>query len=70
MRKPCGTFRLGLLPLAVAGFIVAVEAMEGPLQLDWKLGLAFDRFGSPALAGKLLADSRPEVAVGRLNPLR
>src|SRR5271157_4292733 len=64
-----GPFRLALLPLAIAGFIVAVEAMESPLQLDRQLGLASDRFGSPAPAGKLLADSRPEVAVGRLIPL-
>src|SRR5208282_2486620 len=35
-----GPFRLALLPLAVARFIVAIEAMESPLQLDRKLGLA------------------------------
>ena len=64
-----GPFRLALLPLAVAGFIVAVEAMESPLQLDRQLGLASDRLGSSALAGKFLPDSRPEVAVGRLLPL-
>src|SRR5208337_2203379 len=64
-----GPFRLALLPLAVARFIVAVEAMESALQLDRQLGFACDRFGSPALARKFLADSGPEVAVGRLIPL-
>ena len=64
-----GPFRFALLPLAIAGFIVAVEAMESPLQLDRELGLAFDRLGSSPLAGKLFPDSRPEVAVGRLLAL-
>jgi len=64
-----GPFRFALLLLAVTGFIVAVKAMESPLKLDRQLGLAFDCFGSPALARKFLPDSRPEVAVGRLVPL-
>jgi hypothetical protein len=62
-------FRFAPFPLAVASLVIAVEAVQSPLQLDRELGLAADRFGSPPLAGKLFPDARPEVAVSRLLSL-
>jgi hypothetical protein len=65
-RLVAGPVRLAPFPEAIAGLIVAVEAVESPLKLDRELGLARNSIGLPTLAGQLLADAGPEVAIGRL----
>ena len=55
-----------LLPQAVILLVVAVEAVQRPLQFDGELRFAAHRFGLAALLGQVLADAQPEVAVGRL----
>jgi hypothetical protein len=46
-----------LFPQAVGLFVVAVETVERPLQLDGQLRLRADRLRLAALARKVLADT-------------
>ena len=55
-----------LLPQAVILLVVAVEAVQRPLQFDRELRFAADRVGLASLFGQVLADAQPEVAVGGL----
>ena len=55
-----------LLPQAVILLVVAVEAVERPLQLGGQLGLARQGVRLAALLGQVLADAQPQVAVGGL----
>ena len=55
-----------LLPQAVRLLVVAVEAVQRPLQFDGELRLAADVLGLAALLRQVLADAQPQVAVGRL----
>jgi len=65
-RQPFGPGLFVLFPQAIILFVIAVEAVQRPLQFRRKLGLPAHRIRLPALHGKMLPDALPQIAVGRL----